>query len=383
MRICVLAICVSTAGFAQAPAADVTTVEQIIAKVNGDIITRSDMDRARREMQAQLKQRGATPQQVAEAMQQNEKDALRERIDNLLLVQRGKELNINVDAEVTKYLAQIQLENKIAEPDKFQQWIREQTGMTFEDFKQEVKNGILTQRVVGQEVYSKVNIPREEIEAYYEKNKATFLRKERIFLREILVSTQDKDDAGKAAAEKKAKDLVARARRNERFSDLVRDNSEGLTAKQGGVLDPYEKGVLNPAIERLVWDRAKGYVTDPIKLDSGWLILRVDDHQKEGQADLADVENEIKERIGAQLMTPKMREYLTELRRMAFLEIREGYTDTGSAPGKDTRWVDPALLKPESVTKEEVASQARTKRILFMIPVPGTKISVSGKSSSK
>ncbi|MBI5084884.1 MAG: peptidylprolyl isomerase, partial [Acidobacteria bacterium] len=284
MRICVLAICVSAAGFAQAPAADVTTVEQIIAKVNGDIITRSDMDRARREMEAQLKQRGATPQQIAEAMQQGEKDALRERIDNLLLVQRGKELNINVDSEVTKYLAQIQLENKIAEPDKFQQWIREQTGMTFEDFKQEVKNGILTQRVVGQEVYSKVNIPREDIVAYYEKNKATFLRKERIFLREILISTQDKDDAGKAAAEKKAKDLVARARRNERFADLVRDNSEGLTAKQGGVLDPYEKNVLNPAIEKLVWDRAKGYVTDPIKLDAGWLILRVDDHQKEGQA---------------------------------------------------------------------------------------------------
>jgi parvulin-like peptidyl-prolyl isomerase len=383
MRICALALCLGLAGLLEAAPADTVVVEQIVAKVNGDIITRTDMIRARREMEQQLRARGATPQQVAEAMQQSEKDTLRERIDNLLLVQRAKELNINVDSDVTKYLGQIQLDNKIADPEKFQQWIREQTNMTFEDFKSETKNGILTQRVVGQEVYSKVNIPRAEIEEYYNKNKAQFMRKERVFLREILISTEGKDEIGKAAAEKKAKDLVARARKGERFADLVRDNSDAVTAKNGGYLDPYVKGELNENLEKQLWDKPKGTITDPINLPGGFLILRVEDHQKEGQAELADVENEIKERIGMTVMQPKLREYLTQLRAAAFLEIREGYADTGAAPGKDTRWTDPAMLKPDTITKEEVAAQKRMKRLLFMFPIPGTAIKNPGQSSSK
>ncbi len=177
MRICALLLSLGLVGVAPVPAADNVTVEQIVAKVNADIITRTDLNRARRELEASLKQRGATPQQIAEAVQQGEKDVLRDRIDNLLLIQRGKDLNLNIDGEVTKYLGDLQRDNKIADPEKFQAWIREATGMTYEDFKQEVKNGILTQRVIGQEVYSKVNIPKADIEAFFEKNKAQYVRK--------------------------------------------------------------------------------------------------------------------------------------------------------------------------------------------------------------
>ena len=357
-------------------------VEQIVAKVNADIVTRTDLNRARREMEANLKQRGATPQQIADALKQGEADILRDRIDNLLLVQRGKDLNLSVDGEVTKYLGDMQRDNKLGDPDKFQAWVREATGMSYEDFKAEVRNGILTQRVIGQEVYSKVNIPKADVEAFYEKNKAQFQRKERVFLREILISTQGKDAVGLAATEKKAKDIVARARKGEKFADLIRDNSDAITAKQGGALEPFEKGLLNPALETMIWDKPKGAITEPYKVEAGWLILRVDDHQKEGQADLADVEPEIRERLGATIMQPKVRLYLTDLRTNAFLEIREGFTDTGATPGKDTRWTDPALLKPDTISREEVM-QARTKRLLFAIPVPGTKVNDTRKSSSK
>ncbi|MBI4892271.1 MAG: peptidylprolyl isomerase [Acidobacteria bacterium] len=383
MRFCVLALCVAVLLPASLPAADTVTVEQIIAKVNGDIITRSDIVRARRDMEAGLRQRGVPANQVETAMKESEKDVLRDKIDSLLLVQRGKELNINVDSEVTKYLGGIQLENKIADPEKFQAWIREQTGMTFEDFKAEARNSMLTNRVIGQEVYSKVTVPRKDIEAFYEKNKAAFQRKERVFLREILISTVDKDAAGKAAAEKKAKDLVTRARRGERFTDLVRDNSDGATAKQGGMLDPYEKGGLSKILEDMIWDKARGFVTDPIKLDNGWLILRVEDHQKEGQAELSDVENEIRERLAQQIVGPKMREYLSELRTNAFLEIREPYIDSGAVAGQRTTWNDPAMLRAETTTKEEVAATARNKRLLYMLPIPGTSITDQRKSSSK
>lgn len=358
-------------------------VEQIIAKVNGDIITRSDLARARQELEANLRQRGLPPARIAEALAQAEKDLLRDKIDNLLLIQRGKELNLNVDNEVSKYLGQIQAENKIADPEKFQQWIRENTGMSYEDFRAELRNNFLAQRVLGQEVYSKVNIPRRQIEEYYEKHKQDFVRKERVILREILISTQGMDEAGVAAAEKKARDVVARARKGERFTDLVREFSESVTARQGGLLDPFEKGILDPKLEALVWDKEKGHVTDPIRVAAGWLILRVEDHQKAGLAELSEVENEIREKLASEIMMPRVREYLSELRRNSFIEIRQPWVDTGAVPGQRTDWNDPALLRAETVTKEEVAAQARLKRLLYFLPIPGTSITDTSKSSSK
>ena len=72
-------------------------------------------------------------------------------------MQKGKDLNINVDPEVTRRLAEIQVQQKISDPDKFQAFIRENTGMTFEDFKLQMKNQMLTQRVIGQEVMRNVS----------------------------------------------------------------------------------------------------------------------------------------------------------------------------------------------------------------------------------
>ena len=379
LRVCALVLASAIA----LSAADTVVIEQIVAKVNGDIVTRSELDRLRHEAEAELQQRGVPANQIRTAMLEREKDLLRDRIDSLLLIQKGKDLDIKVDTEISKRLAEIQLENKIADPDKFQQWIKDNTGKSYEDFKLELKNQLLTQRVIGSEVGSKISVPREKIVEYYEKNKASFVRQEQVYLREILIGIEGKDAAGITAAEKKAKDIVARARKGERFGDLVRDNSDALSAKQGGDLGGWKKADLNPELAAAVWDKARGYVSDPMRVPAGFEILRVDEHVKEGQATLDDVENEIKERLYMPLYQPKIREYLTSLRQQAYLEIRDGYADTGAASGIDTRWQDPALLKPETVSKEEVALRKHKKRLLWSIPIPGTSTKIEQKSSSR
>ncbi len=369
---------------APAPAkAAATMVEQIIAKVNGDIITRSEYEQELKTVEARLRGANLPADRLQAAVEEQKKNTLRDLIDQQLLVQKGKELDVNVDGEVTKYLARIQSENKIADPDKFQAWIREATGMSYEDFRSDIRDRMLTQRVISSEVSSKINIPRADVEKYYNEHKQEFIRKERIFLREILVNNPTKDAAGWAAAEKKAKDLVARARKGERFPELARDNSDAQTAAEGGAIPPMERGQLREDIEKVVWDQPKGFVTDPIKLDNAYLIVRVDEQHKEGQASLEEVENEIRERLYNPIFEPRIRQYLTELRRNAFLEIRDGYVDTGAAAGKSTAWNDPALLRPETITKEEVAAQARNRRLLWMFPIPGTKTTGEGISTSR
>lgn len=362
-------------------AADLAVVEEIVAKCNGDIITRGDLDRARRELIESLRANGVVGDELEKQLAEREKNLLRDRIDQLILAQKAKDLNINVDSEVSKQMAAIQSDSKIADPEKFQAYIKEQSGVPFEDFKLEMKNRLLTQRAIREEVTDKMSVKHEELEKYYNEHKTEFVREEQIFLQEILISSEGKDAAGVAAAEKKAKDLVGRARKGERFAEMARDNSDSLTAKSLGEFPaPFKKGMLSANLEDAVWNQPKGYITDPIKTSNGFLILRVEDHQKAGQAELSEVESRINEILLAPKLEAAVREYLTKLRKDAFLEIKADYIDTGAAGGKDTAWVDPAQLRPETVKKEEVESTTRHKRLLWSIPVPGTQTTSTSSS---
>jgi len=351
---------------------DIRVVEEIVAKVNGDIITRGDIERSRQTLDAQLKQEGLTGAALDKAMKEREKDALREQIDQLLLVQHGKDLNINVDAEVAKRIAQIQLDSKIADQDKFHDYVREKTQMSFEDFKAQIKNSLLTQRVIGQEVSSKINPPRSDLQKYYEEHKKEFVREEQVFLFEILISTEGKTPDQIAQAEKRAKDLVARARKGEKFGELAKQYSDAETKENFGELPAYKRGQLRKEIENVVFKEKKGYVTDPIRMPNGFEILKIQERYAAGQAPFEEVENEITEKLFMPRMEPKVRELLTKLREDAFLEIKPGYTDSGAAPNKDTSWKDPAQLKPETTTKEEVAARKHKKKLLWVVPIPGT-----------
>lgn len=360
-------------------AADIVVIEEIVAKVNGDVITRTELERSRRQMEAEMKQQGLTGPKLVSAIQEREGSILRDRIDQLLLVQKAKDLNINVEGELSKQIAEIQKRLGVADPDKFHAAVKEQLGVSFEDWKSDMRNQMMTERVIRQEVGGQISIPKAEVEKYYQEHKAEFVREERIFLRDIFLSTKDKDAA---AVEKKAKDLVARARKAEKFFDLARDNSESQTAQSGGDLGGWKRGELHPDIEKLVFDKPRNHVTDPIRREDGFLIIKVEEQHQAGQAPLEEVEGEIMNRLYMPRFQPRIREYLTRLREQAFLEIKPGHIDASAAPGKDTTWKDPAQLKPETVTKEEVASQGRRKRLLWLVPIPGTNTTPASSSKT-
>jgi peptidyl-prolyl cis-trans isomerase SurA len=357
-----------------ASAADVRVVEEIAAKVNGDIITRGELEQQRKEIEQQLRSEGVAAAKIADTVKQAQANALRDQIDQLLLVQRAKDLTISVDGEVTRELADMQVRSKISDPDKFHQLIQEQYGMSYEDFRDRMKRQALAQRVIGQEVGSRVVIPESDLRKYYDDHKADFVRKEQVFLSQLLISTEGKTPEQAAIAEKKAKDIAARARKGEKFTDLVRDNSDDPeTARNGGSLPPMQPDQLQPQIAAIVFKQPKGYVTDPIKIPQGYVILRIDERYDAGQATFEEVKGDIQDRLARPLMEPKIREYLTRLRMQAFLEIKDGYTDSGAAPGKDTRWQDVAQLKPQTTTKEEVASRGGKHKKLLFIPLPFSK----------
>ena len=164
------------------------------------------------------------------------KHLLQDRIDNLILAQKAKDLNIKVDSEVGKQSGRpFRSESKIADPEKFHD-LRQGTRRhaVMRTSRQDMKNQMLRRARDSRGSWREDAVKHEEMEKYYNEHKTDFVREERIFLQEILISTEGKDDAGVAAAEKKAKDLVARARKGERFAEMARDNSDSVTAKSYG-----------------------------------------------------------------------------------------------------------------------------------------------------
>jgi peptidyl-prolyl cis-trans isomerase SurA len=369
--------------FAGAFAADVMVVEEIVCKVNGDIITRGELEKDRRDLENEFRQQGLTSRALQDAVTTRSRDVLRERIDRLLLAQQGKELDIKVDNDLLKQMANIQRQSGISDPEQFQAYVREKSGQPFEDYKNEMKNKLLIDRVIRQEVSSQIKFTHADLEKYYNEHQKDFQREERVFLADIYVSTVGKDAAGMVAAERKARDLVVRARKGEKFSEMAQTNSDDTTAQGGGEMPPMKKEDLRKEIQDAVWAQPRGYVTDALKLDNnGFYIFKVEDHQKAGLAQFEEVQNEVENRLYGPRMDPAIRTYLTKLRQNAFLEIKPGYDDSGAAPGKNTAWSDPAQLKPETITKEEVAAKTRHKKLLWAIPIPGTATKSTGTSSS-
>jgi peptidyl-prolyl cis-trans isomerase SurA len=383
MRYWLLSLTVAGLAGSSIFAADVTVVEEIVCKVNGDIVTRSELERDRRDAENEFRREGLVGRNLQEAVNNATRDLLARRIDELLLVQKGKELEIKVDGDLTKQIANIQRQSGIADPQKFQEYVHEQTGMPYEDYRNQLKDQILKNRVIHQEIGGSLKIKREELQKYYDEHKDEFQRKEQIYLRVIYISTENKDATGVALADRKARDVSRRAKAGEKFTELAQANSEAGTAASGGELPAMEQKDLRKDLVDALWDKDRGYVTDPIKTPVGFEIYRVEAHEKAGLAEFEEVQGQVEDKVLTPRMGPAYREYLTKLRSNAFLEIKPGYEDSAAAPGKSTKWSDPAQLTPQTTTKEEVAAKGRKKKLLWAIPIPGTNTKATGTSSSQ
>jgi parvulin-like peptidyl-prolyl isomerase len=364
------------------PAAEIVLMEEIVAKINGEIITSTELKESRRLLEEELKQRGLTGAQLEQALKEGTGDLLRDRIDAILMIQKGKDLNLKVEPDVNRRIADYQRQFKMPDPEEFQRYVAQQTGHPYEDFRSRIQDEILMDQVRRNDIYTKIQVPAVEKREFYDAHLDQFQREERVFLRELLVSTEGKtakEDLD--AAEAKAKDLSRRGKNGEAFAPMVQNNSDNLATKElGGLLDPFTKRNLAAALEFL-WDQPPGFVSDPIRFANGWEIFKVEDHQRAGLAGYAEVEQEIENRLFGEKAIPATRAYLSQLRTQAFLQIKAGYVDSAAAPGKDTSWADVLTLRPETVEAETVLQNPSMKRLLGVFPIPGTE--KTGASSSR
>ncbi|HSB75063.1 MAG TPA: peptidylprolyl isomerase, partial [Terriglobales bacterium] len=318
-----------------------SVVEEIIARINNHIITRTEFARSQQQVQQEGEQQSATPQEISD----KEKNVLRDLIDQQLLLQKGDDLSISAETDLVKRLDQIRKQMNLATMDDLAKAAQAQ-GISYEEFKENLRENIITQKVIQQEVGSKINITPQEIQKYYADHRSEMAQPEQVRLSEILISTQPSptedpkaaaaitDEQRVAKAETEANQLYEQIQKGAKFDDVARQYSQGPTAAQGGDLGYFKRGTLAKELEDVTFGMKAGEVTKPIRTKQGFVILKVTEHQQAGVPPEKEVEGKIQDAIYLQKLQPALRAYLTKLREDAYIDIKPGFTDTGASPNE-------------------------------------------------
>jgi peptidyl-prolyl cis-trans isomerase SurA len=351
-------------------------VEDIIARVNNEIITRSEYDKALAQTEEDTRQdcKGkCTPEQLESEIEARKKTALRDLIDQSLLAQRGKDLGISVETDVVKQLDQIRIQNNLKDMDELEKAVSGQ-GINWEDFKNNIRNHILTQKVVSQEVGSHINIGETDAQKYYDEHKSEFIRPEQVALREIIVSTEGKKDSELPDLKKKAETALKRVKDGEDFGEIAKRFSDGSTKDQGGYIGMFKRGELAKQLEDVVFKMKRNELTDVIETRQGYLIFQVLEHYDEGQQSFEKVQDEIKEHLYNEKLEPAVREYLKTLREESYVVIKPGYAELAGGGNSEIQEV--------SATPETSKSKKGRKKFLLFGKRTGSS-SGSGNASGQ
>jgi peptidyl-prolyl cis-trans isomerase SurA len=331
---------------------DATVVEYPVARVNNRLIDNSDYLRGQRDLMEE-QQRNNTPPAEMEVQQKN---LLRDMIDTQLLLSRGTELGINVDSEVIRQLDDIRKGNHMDSMEDLEKAVR-QEGLSYEDFKANIKNHIIQQEVIGQEVGRKLSLTAKQEQAYYDAHKQEFVQPESVRLSEILIPTPEgATDAQIAQAQAKANEVIGKLKAGAKFEDLVKQYSGGPNADKGGDLGSYPKGQLPKVLEDQTFALQPGQWTAPIQTRQGFVIEEVTEHAPGGVPPLSAVEQQVEAAIYKEAIDPALRAYLTDLREKAYIYIEPGFVDTGASP-RETKSVYVGATPPP--VKKKTAKKAR------------------------
>src|SRR5215472_11964692 len=279
---------VSPATVAPTPAAsqpsDQTLVEAIVVRINNSIISLSDLKRSEEQLAAETSK---TDPNLPPEAQPKQQDLLRDLIDSKLLSQKADELGISADTDLIKRLDDLRKQMHAESMEDLEKAAQAQ-GDSFEEFKQNMKESILTQKVIQQEVGAHISVTQQEIQDYYNQHKSEMERPEQVRLSEILISTQPppakpgqpepSSDQLVAQAKAKVDAIYAQLQKGAKFDAVAQKESAGPTAGQGGDLEYFKRGTLSKQLEDQVFALKAGQYTEPIRTNQGWVILKVSEH---------------------------------------------------------------------------------------------------------
>jgi peptidyl-prolyl cis-trans isomerase SurA len=292
-------------------------VDRIVAQVNDEIITLSDLNRALVTARQELSQKFAGDQ-LEQEMKRAQKVILDELIEQKLLLQKASELGFGKDVEVQVSAAveRIRKENNIKDMQEFEKALAQQ-GMTMAEFRDGIKKQYITNGLIQEFVNSRITLLSQEIEKYYKNHASEFSTPEEVTLSEIYIPYAD----NRPEAEARAAEIRKRLDSGEAFASLVTQYSKGPTASRGGGIGTYITAKLNPDMVAAIAKVKEGGISAVTPGKDGISIYRVDSRKETSMVPLEEVRDDIKNRLWKQKFDPELKRYITQLKEDAYIRI--------------------------------------------------------------
>ena len=342
------ALMLSLVPVAPAQEGEVRVIDEVIAEVNADVVTLSMVKREMKEAISMLKQQGKTEEQATEEVTRRRPDLIAGLINEQLLLQQGKEGGLvrDVEDEVNRRMLGVAKEQGIKTIEELKRAMAG-SGYDYDEVRQTMRAELMKQAVLSREVDAKIfyGLSTKELNDYFNAHKDQFKKPESVKLSEIFLSL-----AGKSEAEVKAKadQIIAEARGGADFGKLAVTHSERMqngkpiAVETKGDVGMYDVPNLKEAIANAIKNVKAGGVSDPIRYDEGYQIIRVDERNPGNDTPTFN-ENRIREAITAERTEKERIAYMEKLRKDAYIKVAEAYRaevmpllTTGPAPAAST-----------------------------------------------
>lgn len=316
-------------------------VEQIIVKVNGEILTKTEFEQ--RQVQS-IRQRNipvASEDDLKKAIANVTPQLIVDTVDELILIQRGKELGYKLDdAQYQNIVKQIRKDNKLDDDEKFQQALRSE-GMTEAELRRSLEKQMIISRVQGAEVMQKVGITEEEARKYHAEHQNEFTVPGTVTLREIFLPLPSSAQGVNVAADEEVKAKVDAIRRRvvagESFEAIATAESEAPSKTNGGLIGPLNQAELAPALQKLLETMKPGDVSETLRTPKGYQLLKLDSVTPAKLLTAEEAHDQIADRLFEQKRVTELKKYLVKLRSQAIIEwkndeLRKAYESVAGAP---------------------------------------------------
>ncbi len=300
-------------------------IDEIVARVNEEIITLTDLKEELRTLRSSLRQENNSPELLEQAFQREKPTVLRTMIRNTMMVQRAEEFGIpdGVEPDVGKILEEMREESGIPNMEVLDQYLRQQ-GSSLENYRTQLKQRLVIDALLQQSVYSKLTLLTPEIEAYYQENLEQYTEKAEVELQEILFLREGADEV---RLRKKAEEVVAQLQAGASFEDLAKQLSDGPTASQGGGIGSFKQGSMAASIEEVAFQLEEGAVSAIIETDYGFQIIKVVSQIPARERPLEEVRSEISMRLYQRKAQPGLKKFVDGLIEQSYIYVTPKYRE--------------------------------------------------------
>jgi peptidyl-prolyl cis-trans isomerase SurA len=315
-----LFVVLGLATLAAAPPPHTEIVERVLVKVNGDILTQSDLESRQSSV---IKSKRENPQSMTNAeltkmLADITPQVIVDAVDELLLLQRGRELGYHLTEEqFKKALDNIKKENKIETEEQFQQALKAEN-LTLAELRSRFEKSMIIQQVQGNEVLGRISVSEAEAKAYYEAHASEFTTPATVMLREIMIAAPATSDD--PAPKAKADALLAQLKAGESFEKAVADESTAPSKANGGLIGPINLSDLAPALRKMIEPLKPGEMTPVVRTQSGYEIFKVETLREAALQPWDQAREDIGNRVANSKQAAEFNRYMQKLRAQAVLD---------------------------------------------------------------